>query len=396
MISSESLLEPMLDSSNTERESMKSRLERSMAIAVGFMCLEILGGILAGSLAIVTDAAHVLSDVSGMAVSLFALDLMIKKPTMHYTYGFHQAEIIGALVSVMLVWAITGVLLFEAWNRFAKLTAIDGGLMVSMAAIGLVVNIVMLMTLGHHHNPLSHGHSHHSSHSRQSSHSSHTGSAHRVPDRGNLVMQAAFIHILGDIVQSVGVLIAAALIWWQPIDIGTTADGINKWNYADPFCTVLFGLIVLYTTFGTVRQCVRILMQKVPENINPAAFAERLKSVQNVSCVHDIHVWAIGSSNPLCTAHVVITNKDASMQVLADCIKVAQSMDLNHSTFQLEVEGDFDHHLESFGNVHASSDRMCCDPVVVATKTETTVMPITIAAPAKHKHSSSCKHTHYH
>ena len=389
------LTEPMLeDTTVSQRLGMKRRLERSMMIALGLMSVEIIGGLMAGSLAILTDAAHVLSDVSGLAVSLFALDLMVKKPTIHYTYGFHQAEILGALGSVMIVWAMTGVLLFEAYSRYLDLKPIEGRLMVGMAAVGLLVNIVMMLTLGHHHNPLSsHSHSHSHSRSESSASSLEEGTA-TSSSRGstNMVMQAAVVHIIGDIVQSLGVLLAALLIWLEPFDLGLTDKGVSKWNYADPFCTVFFSIVVMYTTYSTVRQCVRILMQRVPENIDPAAFAEKLKAVNNVSCVHDIHVWAIGSSNPLCTAHIVIKSEADSTQVLTDCIKVAQSMQLHHSTFQLEVEGVFDHHLETFGNVHASSERNCCGDAtpleahgLVRERPDVTV---------KHIHSSLCRLEH--
>jgi cation diffusion facilitator family transporter len=135
--------------------------------------------------------------------------------------------------------------------------------------------------------------------------------------------------------------------------------GVTNWNYADPIATVLFSIIVMFTTFSTVRQCVRILMHTVPSNINAVAFEDKLKSIDNVVCVHDIHIWAIGSNNPLCTAHLVIRDAKSSMQVLTDCISAAKAIRLEHSTFQLEVDGDFDHRLETFGNVHSSNDGNC-------------------------------------
>jgi solute carrier family 30 (zinc transporter), member 2 len=312
------LTAPILDGvseTSSDRGRMKDRLTRSITIALVFMCLEVIGGMLAGSLAIVADAAHVLSDVSGLAVSLFALDLMGREPSPHYTYGYHQAEVIGALTSVMLVWAMTGVLLVEAYNRLLVLQAVDGPLMVGMASIGLLVNLLMIFTLGHHHSPFgnhSHGSSAHSSHDGHDDnhHHSHDGHSHRHGE-DNMLMRAAVIHIIGDVVQSLGVLLSAVLIYWQPFDIGTTIDGVSNWNYADPLATVMFSVIVMYTTMSTVRQCVRILMHTVPEDISAHAFEEKIKAIDNVLCVHDIHIWAIGSNNPLCTAHVVI--KEASM-----------------------------------------------------------------------------------
>ena len=116
-----------------ERDDVQRKLRRAIMLSITLMGLEIVGGLVSGSLAIVTDAAHLLSDVSGFAVSLFAVALAQKRPSTNYTYGYHQAEILGALTSVLIVWAMTGVLLFEATRRFINLAPVDGRLMLIMA-----------------------------------------------------------------------------------------------------------------------------------------------------------------------------------------------------------------------------------------------------------------------
>ena len=172
-------------------------------------------------------------------------------------------------------------------------------------------------------------------------------------------MRAAVIHLIGDVIQSVGVLIAAMLIWWQPLDLGHTANGVSHWNYADPLCTVVFSGLVMYTTYATVRECVGVLMQRVPEDVDAEKFEDKLKEIEGVSCVHDIHIWSVGSSNGLCTAHVVVKEEGMSSRVLEKCRKIAANMDLHHSTFQIEVEGVFDHFGESFGNLHGRKEECC-------------------------------------
>lgn len=397
-------------SHDDDRDSVKRKLRRAIALSLTLMLLEIVGGILAHSLAIVTDAAHLLSDVSGFAVSLFAVALSQKIPTLDYTYGYHQAEILGALTSVLIVWAMTGVLLFEALNRFISLEPVDGRLMLIMAVIGLVVNFALFGTLHHghdhgsgHENSHHHGHGHSHSHNHNHSHGhphSHDGHAksngHKHVDhshpksrsstdldesngmaasrstsplenaveaasrgQSNLALDAAVVHIIGDIVQSLGVLLAALLIVWQPFDIGYTEDGISYWYYADPLCTILFSILVMFTTFRTVSQSVSVLMHRVPEHVDLEDFDAKLREIPGVKCIHDVHVWMVGSRNVIATAHVVVRELEAVGDVLLDAKRIASDMGIGHSTFQLEVEGMYNHAEETFGALHSRDDQCC-------------------------------------
>lgn len=395
-------------STESHRDGVQRKLRRAILLSITLMFLEIIGGVVSGSLAIVTDAAHLLSDVSGFAVSLFAVALSQKGASSHYTYGYHQAEILGALTSVLIVWAMTGVLLFEAIQRFVVLREVDGRLMLIMATVGLVVNFALFGTLHHDHDHgHSHGHSHDHGHSHSHSHdhehthkahthdhthnhghcshshSSHGASPPATPEfsgprsqrgilspsdeiveaatRGhtNLALDAAVIHIIGDTIQSVGVLLAALLIVWQPWDIGTTAEGISNWYYADPACTILFSILVMFTTFRTIRQSVSVLMHRVPESVNIANFDTKLRDIPGVLCCHDVHVWSVGSSNVIATVHVVVDNCNSCGDVLRACKKIAEEMGIGHSTFQIEVEGNFDHAQETFGDLH-ERDEQCC------------------------------------
>ena len=407
---------------DAERDEVQRKLRRAIMLSVTLMLLEIVGGILAHSLAIITDAAHLLSDVSGFAVSLFAVALSQKQPSADYTYGYHQAEILGALTSVLIVWAMTGVLIFEAGHRFVTLEPVDGHLMLVMAVIGLVVNFALFGTLHHahdhgdhhgHSHDHSHGHSHshshavsidHSGHSHAPhtahvhshaahghSHNSHSGHAHSegcshteanhsemllasprrrmlpseeiveaaIGGQTNLALDAALVHIIGDTVQSVGVVLAALLIVWQPFDIGYTAEGISNWYYADPACTILFSILVMFTTFRTISQSVSVLMHRVPESVDISNFDTKLRAIKSVECCHDVHVWLVGSSNVIATAHVVVGSSDDCSDVLNECKRIAEGMGIGHSTFQIEVQGKYNHAEETFGDLHGR-DEMCC------------------------------------
>ena len=392
-------------STDRERDEVQTKLRRAIMLSITLMILEIIGGIVSHSLAIVTDAAHLLSDVSGFAVSLFAVALSQKRPSVNYTYGYHQAEILGALTSVLIVWAMTGVLLFEAVNRFYDLQPVDGRLMLFMAIIGLVVNFALFGTLhhghdhghgghSHHHHGHSHGqtydhahskvHAHHN-HSSDTHHHHHGGCSHSAPHtpesatstsrrllpssddivqaassgQSNLALDAAVVHIIGDTVQSVGVLLAALLIVWQPWDIGCTPEGVSNWYYADPACTILFSILVMFTTLRTTKQSVSVLMHRVPESVDIANFDTRLREIKGVICCHDVHVWMVGSSNVIATVHVVVDSCDECGDVLNECKRIAEEMGIGHSTFQIEVEGRYNHAEETFGDLH-SRDKQCC------------------------------------
>eukprot|EP00448_Togula_jolla_P004826 CAMPEP_0170599556 /NCGR_PEP_ID=MMETSP0224-20130122/16863_1 /TAXON_ID=285029 /ORGANISM="Togula jolla, Strain CCCM 725" /LENGTH=422 /DNA_ID=CAMNT_0010924221 /DNA_START=148 /DNA_END=1416 /DNA_ORIENTATION=- len=328
----------MASSDELEVEQDMRKLKVAVYCALFFMLVEIVGGIVANSLAIVTDAAHMLSDAGGFIVSLLALQLSQKAATAEYTYGFKQAEILGALLSIMIVWALTAVLLWEALYRLIDPQEIEGETMFIISVIGFVVNLVLMQVLGHGHSHDEHGgHGH--------AHSSGGGK------EGSAAVQAAMAHVIGDVVQSLGVCLAALCIWLKPFDVGETDDGVSRWNYADPMCTVLFGILVLYTTKSTLLRTVGSLMVKAPAHVHQERLMEKLGALPNVDSVHDVHVWSLGSREVLCTAHVMVNGRENAMNALKGCIKVAQAFGVGHSTFQIELTGEFDPALESYGNL---------------------------------------------
>uniref|UniRef100_A0A0M3K5F0 Zinc transporter 2 n=1 Tax=Anisakis simplex TaxID=6269 RepID=A0A0M3K5F0_ANISI len=219
----------------------------SLAVCLGFMICEIVGGLLAQSLAIITDAAHLLTDFASMLISLFALYIAERPASQRMSFGWYRAEVMGAFLSVFMIWIITGILVYLAIYRIIQGNYdIDAPIMAITAGLGVVVNIVMGILLyfgGHTH---SHGGAHHA-HLNGNAQHEHSSEPRK---HTNINVRAAMIHVLGDLIQSVGVLIAALLIFYN-----------GNWSIIDPICTLLFSVIVVCTTFFIVRDALVVLLE---------------------------------------------------------------------------------------------------------------------------------------
>jgi zinc transporter 2 len=358
-----------------------SRLKRACIYVTLFMLVEIVLGFLSGSIAIFTDAAHMLSDLSGFLISLVALRLSRREATRRYSYGYHQVEVLGAMLSVFLVWFLTGGLLLRAYDRFRAVEDVNAELMLATAIFGLITNVLLMVTLGHNHGPghgqgCSHGCSGHGRNSvggevnvpsEVSPLPDEKVSSEPAPDpremssepRRSLLLDAAYVHALGDLLQNVGVLVAAALIYFQPGDVGET-DGISNWMYADPGCTIVFSVLVIWSTKSPFVRAVRTVMHECPEYIDVEEYERRLLTVRHVTAIHDLHVWAVGSNGVLSTAHLEIDATRYSTEVLEACIRISNSLGIYHTTFQLDVKGFAHHKLETFGGIHGHE--RCCAP----------------------------------
>ncbi|KJE94718.1 cation efflux family protein [Capsaspora owczarzaki ATCC 30864] len=301
--------------SASQREAQVAK--RKLLIAAGlcafFMVGEVVGGAISGSLAIMTDAAHMLSDFAGFMISLFALWLAQRKATDTFSFGFHRAEIIGAIVSVLLIWALTGVLVYEAVLRVIDTPEVDGEIMFITALCGLAVNILMGLTLHQ-----GHGHSHGG------------GGAHVAPvdaEKGsggseahghshNINVRAAYIHVLGDLIQSIGVLIASIMIWVNP-DL----------KLADPICTFVFSVLVLFTTVGILRDSVHVLMEGVPKGIDYKHIKNSIEAIAGVERAHDLHIWSLTVGKPAIAVHVSINGPRWASRAACDTCTTPPPLD---------------------------------------------------------------------
>nr|PNR59962.1 hypothetical protein PHYPA_002754 [Physcomitrium patens] len=355
-----------LESNNTieqdkiERENASKKLKKAMIFCIFFMCVEVVGGMYANSLAILTDAAHLLSDIAGFAISLFAIWASSWESTAIQSYGFFRLEILGALVSIQFIWLVTGMLLYEAFERLydSNKDIVNGTVMFGIAILGLFVNIAMIVLLGHenysfnignhehHHN---HGHDSHENgssnsyknhkhdnfdesfdlhgdkdHEHDTSHKNTTATVQH--GHNNLNLQGAYLHVLGDAIQSIGVIIGAAAIWYNP-----------KWKIIDVICTILFSVLVLGTTIQMLKDVLHILMESTPHEINAQEVQYGLNELPNVVAIHELHIWALTIGKTLLTCHIQVSpnaNYDEVLQNVVDYLEI--KFKITHTTIQIE------------------------------------------------------------
>uniref|UniRef100_A0A8V5GMN7 Solute carrier family 30 member 2 n=1 Tax=Melopsittacus undulatus TaxID=13146 RepID=A0A8V5GMN7_MELUD len=281
----------------------RRRLYMAAGICLLFMVGEAVGGYLAHSLAILTDAAHLLTDFASFMISLFALWVSPRPPTKTMNFGWHRAEILGALLSVLSIWVVTGILVYLAAQRLLSDDYdMEGGVMLITSACAVAVNIVMGVALhqtGHQH---SHG---------------------ATSEQSNTSVRAAFVHVLGDLLQSIGVLIASYIIYFKP-----------EYKYVDPACTFLFSALVLGTTLSILRDVLLVLMEGTPKGIDFNAVREALLAVQGVEAVHSLHIWALTAAQPLLSVHIAISD---AQEVLEEASSRLQGTFHFHTT-TIQVE----------------------------------------------------------
>ncbi|CAC5379375.1 SLC30A2 [Mytilus coruscus] len=286
----------------------RNRLILASVLCLIFMVAEIVGGIIAGSLAIVSDAAHLLTDFASFMVSLLALLLASRQPTKKLSFGWYRAEILGALSSILLLWVLTGIVVYMAIKRLISNSYdINATVMLIIAACGVAFNLFMGLTLHQHSH--SHGGSSHSHDSpakqnyksinnrdvEEDDHSNHSNHSHQ----SNINVRAAFIHVMGDLIQSVGVLIAAIMIFFKP-----------EWKMADPICTFLFSVIVMVTTITVVRDILVVLMEGTPRGLNFAEVQTSFYSIPGVKDLHDLRMWSLSLNKIALSVHIAV-DKDA-------------------------------------------------------------------------------------
>uniref|UniRef100_A0A4W4G9N6 Proton-coupled zinc antiporter SLC30A8 n=2 Tax=Electrophorus TaxID=8004 RepID=A0A4W4G9N6_ELEEL len=328
-----------LENREREKQLARRRLYIVSVVCLVFMVGEILGGYFAGSLAVMTDAAHLLVDVTSFIISLCSLWLSSRPATHTLSYGWHRAEILGALLSVFTIWLVTGVLVYLAVERLINDNyEIEGTVMLITSGCAVLANIIMALTLhqsghGHSHGGLS-AHSHGHSHERKKAHS-HTNTNHHDPEaskkpQGNASVRAAFVHVIGDLLQSISVLVSALIIFFRP-----------EYKIADPICTFLFSLFVLGTTFTIMRDILVVLMEGTPAGVAYGEVRGRLLSITGVKAVHNLHIWALTMNQVVLSAHVAIDDGTDPQAMLSEITQFCFSTYSFHSvTIQLEKQAD--------------------------------------------------------
>jgi len=279
------------------RAPLRAESRRRLAIALGItatvMIAEAVGGWLAGSLALLADAGHMLADAAALGLALLVARVAQRPATPERSFGLLRLEILAALVNGALLIAIAIGIGIEAWHRLTAPPLVDGPLLLGVAGIGLVANLISLRILHHGHE-------------------------HSLNQRG------AYLHVLGDLLGSVGALAAGAIV---------VATG---WVLADPLISVLITLLVLGSAWRLIKESTDILMEATPNHIALGDVHDRIASVPGVDSVHDLHVWTVTSGVVAMSGHLVVRNPTDNQPVLEAVQDQMRALGINHVTVQME------------------------------------------------------------
>ena len=289
-----------------DRSSETRRLKLALAITSVYFVAELVGGLLTNSLALLSDAGHMLSDIAALGLGIFAFQMARRPATAKRTYGYHRVEILAALINGLTLWLIVGIIFHEAYQRFLDPPAVQSLGMLVVAALGLGVNLVAGFIL--------YG-------SREES----------------LNVRGAFLHVLGDALGSVGAVAAGTIMLFK------------GWYLADPIVSVFIGLLILYTSWELIRESIDILMQSVPKQIDVGEVQRVMEQVDGVIKIHDLHVWAVTSGVFTLSAHAVIV-PDGNPHLILDKIEaeLKTRFSIEHTTLQLEMENREEKEFQAF------------------------------------------------
>lgn len=289
--------------------SAAGRNKRSLAIVFGltslYLVVEVIGGLWTGSLALLADAGHMMTDVAGVGLALLAIWFAEKPATSERTYGYYRIEILAALTNAVVLIVISLYILYEAYQRFINPPEVESAAMLGVAAVGLIVNLIGMYIL-------------------------------RGGSQESLNMKGAYFEVLSDMLTSIGVIIAGIIML-------TTG-----WRRADPLISAGIGLFILPRTWLLMRDAVGVLLEGTPSDVNLTALREAVAGVAGVAGVHDLHVWSLTSGVNAMSVHAVLAQGESHDDVLAAVQKrVTSDFKITHATVQVEREqcAAFETHL---------------------------------------------------
>ncbi|MFF4833457.1 cation diffusion facilitator family transporter [Streptomyces sp. NPDC001315] len=289
----------------TAAAAYRGRLLVALSITLGVMVVEIVGGVLADSLALVADAAHMATDALGLGMALVAIHVANRPPSARRTFGYARAEILAALANCLLLLGVGGYVLYEAVQRFLTPADTEGGLMIVFGLIGLVANMISLTLL-------------------------------MRGQKDSLNVRGAFLEVAADALGSVAVIVSAVVI----LTTGRQA--------ADPIASLVIGLMIVPRTVKLLRETLDVLLEAAPKDVDMADVRAHLLALEGVEDVHDLHAWTITSGMPVLSAHVVVHSDVLSaighekmLHELQGCL--GDHFDVAHCTFQLEPGGHAEH-----------------------------------------------------
>ncbi|MBA8779724.1 cation transporter [Staphylococcus schleiferi subsp. coagulans] len=276
----------------------KMTLWLSLIITLFFTIVEFAGGIISNSLALLSDSFHMLSDVFALALSMLAVYFASRKPTARYTFGYLRFEILAAFLNGLALAVISVWIFYEAIVRIIFPKPVESGLMLVIATIGLIVNIILTVIL-----------------------------VRSLKSENNINIQSALWHFMGDLLNSIGVIIAVVLIYFTGIQL------------IDPILSMIIALVILRGGYKIMRNAWLILMESVPEHLDTDEIMETMKSVDQVLDVHEFHLWSITTEHYSLSAHVVLdsrSSEDAYQTINELETLLKEKYGLAHTTLQIE------------------------------------------------------------
>ncbi|MFF3662387.1 cation diffusion facilitator family transporter [Streptomyces olivochromogenes] len=289
----------------TAAAAYRGRLRVALSITLTVMVVEIVGGLMADSLALVADAAHMATDAVGLGMALLAIHFANRPPSGNRTFGYARAEILAALANCLLLLGVGGYVLYEAIHRFVTPADTEGGLTIVFGLIGLVANTISLMLL-------------------------------LRGQKDSLNVRGAFLEVVADALGSVAVIISAVVIM-------TTG-----WQAADPIASILISIMIVPRTWKLLHETLDVLLEAAPKNVDMAEVRAHILALSGVEDVHDLHAWTITSGMPVLSAHVVVSSEvlnaighEKMLHELQGCL--GHHFDVEHCTFQLEPSGHAEH-----------------------------------------------------
>ncbi len=283
----------------------KKPLGIALTLTAIFMVVELVVGFSINSLALISDGAHMGTDVLGLTMAFVAIHLAGRKTTADRTFGLYRLEVLAALANGVLLFGVAGYVLFEAVGRFTDPSEVPGVPLLITATLGLVVNIISFRLLS-------------------------------AGSKESLNLKGASLEVLGDLIGSIGVIVGAILIQ------------ITGWTFIDPIIGVAIGLFILPRTWHLMRQAMRILIEAAPKGLDIDQLKAEITAIPGVSELHDLHVWTITSGMESASGHVVVGEERASAEILTDILALLRTQyNISHATIQLEPAGPICGHDES-------------------------------------------------
>lgn len=275
----------------------------SFAMTATIFVAQVIGGLISGSLALLSDAMHMLSDSTGMVIAIVALLIGRKAATSRATFGYRRVEVIAAMLNALVVTGVVATIIYNAVSRLGSEYEIQTATMLGVATVGLVANAVSALILMRRQND-------------------------------SLNMKGAYLHVLSDLLGSVAVIIAAIII------------GLTGWTYADSIASFIIAGMVLPRALGLLRESVSVLLNRAPSSIDTVAVQRAVEALPHVAAVHDLHVWTTDGTEPLATCHVVVADGVHADCAVLDAVQAQlREFDIEHSTIQIERPSHRNHEV---------------------------------------------------